>query len=834
MYNLPNVQVQKSIEPNLPLNDGQSIVNQESDSSRVSNTVQYDEQSPTKCLFDRSYTQNAQSSLAVDSKIQENSFPEKRLEIVINNLEQLNRLQKSKYDKTIKGLNLEKVPVNSKTSSSINEFISTINKNSNIISLRIGDIQAKIIYELPNLLGSLISLSINNVHFCATIQSQSLLNNLVTLIIKNVNASSKLDLLAKCNSLATLCIGRIFPAEYVSAVILDTITSVFFSSREKLVEENSYWRDSIFKLPDSLSKLTTLTIGYIDSNVTFELPDGLLNLQTLTIGGMRNSTFILRTSLPSLITLNIKKIWNSTLNLSKSLDNLKTFILEEFYSLISISKLTEITKTDKDRRSVLILPNSLPSLTALNIGKIWNFTRSTEDPIFSEDFIKRFPGGFKKNKTVMILPETLPRLTRLDIGYIGPYSVLVLPEKLPKLTTLNIKVLDYHSTLILAELLPILTTLVIETINSGATLTLPNSFTLIALWRMVHNGIKIPNHCLTTLKLGDISPKVIFKRSDVLNGCGWTKPLESYHYNMKKLIQTDMQPHLCYIAQSGYAHKSLSEKLITPFGYQPVDPETMGVDLSDFSDKIEILDGLVEDRTTDQSIKTEKCFVDRNIGLKILVAANEELKEIVLAFGDLGSLVIELKEKSNAVWQRQFKGVVSNLVGMDPALYQQADALAMRIIKSILQNSKYKDYSIILTGQSLGGSLAQFVGLRNEITTMCYNAVPLGRGLQHLIGDEKLKKADAYITHVSVESDYVSDTKGIGVVDGALSYFGIRTPGNFGERESIPTAYSELQKTHSFVLGSAMKYLELDEKTLPQDLEKTNPELLKHIAENKL
>lgn len=811
--------VQKSRSTSSAPEEMQDVVNRESHFPRASGAH---DQNQSQCIFGRICDANI-------SEVQEIAIPEKQLEVIIDSCEQLSRfllLERLNQfdDKRIKKLDLRKIQVNSKTVDLISEYLTILFKKLNLINLMIGEIQKNIILELPNSINTLTYLTIKNIHSDATLKIPNSFNKITMLVIERINASANLSLPTLFDSLAHLFIGFIFPVEYVPYMVLDKVMGIFFKS-DRLVEENSYWRNSIFKISNQLNGLTKLWIGYILNHVTFELSASLPNLTTLEIAGMRDSTFTLQKSLPSLKTLILGTICNSTLDLSKSLDNLETFLIEEFGSLtlISIENLTDISSLRRDRRSVIIFPNSLTSLTTLKIKSIWSLTRAPKDQIL--------PIGFKERNTVIILP-VLPSLTMLDIGTIESDSVLILPESLPKLTTLNIGHIYSKSFLILSEFLPQLTTLVIETVERGATLTLPKVFTLFALWKMAYNAISIPNHPLATLELGNINPNAICKRSDMLDGYGWTKPLESYHYELQRLNQKEVQAHLCYIAQSSYAHKSLSDKLITPFGYQPVDPGSIGLNLKDFRGEIAILDGLIVDGS-DKASRTEKCFVDQDMGLKIAIAVNEDLRELILAFGDLGSLSIESKENST-VWWRQFKGVVSNLSGIQAALYQQAETLAMRIIKAVLQIEKYKNFNIILTGQSLGGSLAQFVGLRNELTTLCYNAVPLGRGLQHLIGDEKLKKADSYITHMTVESDYVSDMEGIGIVDGALSYLGVRTPGNFGQRFSIPTAYSKRQQTHSFVLGSTMNYLNLDKKLLPKDLKENHPELLKHKSENQL
>ena len=288
------------------------------------------------------------------------------------------------------------------------------------------------------------------------------------------------------------------------------------------------------------------------------------------------------------------------------------------------------------------------------------------------------------------------------------------------------------------------------------------------------------------------------------------KPLECY-YNMTQLEPDEVRLHWRYMAHSGYAHKPV-KKQIEAFGYQAIDPQSICANLSNLRGNIESLDGSSRDCTMG------KCFVDRNTGLKILVSLNPAMKEIVLAFGDSNSLIPELKGESKAAHRQHIKAIAGNLVGLSPELYIQADVVSKQIMKIMQENAQYDDYNFVLAGQSLGGSLAQFVGLCNNIKSMCYNAVPLGKGLQSLIGDEKLRKADLYITHLAVASDFASDQRGSGTTSLFLNCLGICTPSNFGQRNRFPTAYTSPWDTHSFILGSSMGYLGRDLRKKPEHL----------------
>ena len=94
--------------------------------------------------------------------------------------------------------------------------------------------------------------------------------------------------------------------------------------------------------------------------------------------------------------------------------------------------------------------------------------------------------------------------------------------------------------------------------------------------------------------------------------------------------------------------------------------------------------------------------------------------------------------------------------------------------------------------------------------------MPIGAGFQFKLGSKALSEADSYVKHLVIKGDFVSDTSP--VPDVILSGLGIRTPGNFGEKYRILSAYKESDKTHNFVLGSMMQHLGYDKRAKPKDV----------------
>ena len=132
---------------------------------------------------------------------------------------------------------------------------------------------------------------------------------------------------------------------------------------------------------------------------------------------------------------------------------------------------------------------------------------------------------------------------------------------------------------------------------------------------------------------------------------------------------------------------------------------------------------------------------------------------------------------------------------------------ATEFVEKLLNHPKIKDKKVTLVGGYLGGSYAQYVGLKLNLKTVCTNSLSIGTGLQCQIGEEKLKNAGNYVTHLVIETDFVSDIGPLKPLDYLTSLIGIRTPRNFGRSFSVPLAYKEGPLTHCCAVGSMMKHM---------------------------
>lgn len=272
--------------------------------------------------------------------------------------------------------------------------------------------------------------------------------------------------------------------------------------------------------------------------------------------------------------------------------------------------------------------------------------------------------------------------------------------------------------------------------------------------------------------------------TEELFGKGYTR------FGQKMLTREETKPYLQYAALVACIHNGEDSDWIHPLGIQRINPLTLNVSLPG------------------SLVAHKNYFFDEQSGLKIALFQREE--DTLVVFGALNSGEFhESGDVRTVVFNNLWTSAVGNLLGSVSALYEQADS-AIKILKRHCAFTS----TLILTGQCLGGSLASYVGLKQQIKTVSFNTLPLGAGLQQALGEERLRDAEEYITHISATTDRLSHLPAIaGLFDAAVNFLGINTPGNFGKKYLIPTAYTAYSRdTHWYFTGSLMKHLGFSER----------------------
>lgn len=277
---------------------------------------------------------------------------------------------------------------------------------------------------------------------------------------------------------------------------------------------------------------------------------------------------------------------------------------------------------------------------------------------------------------------------------------------------------------------------------------------------------------------------------------------QGYHrFGHQTLTPDAVKPFMKYGGMNAAIQSGLiGDPFVTPFGYQNVSSKSIMKQLKQIPIAMEAHD---------------TCFFDPKTGLK--VAIYEKNDHIIIAYGSLTGAESEIKDK---VEQGRLKRILlttarANIVGIKAALYKDAEVMC----KEIIDVPQFKNKRITVTGHSLGGTIASFVSLKCKLEGVALNALPLGVGLQEEIGQSTLINADKYLTHIIAKTDPKADLPVVvGGIDAIVNFVGLKTPGNFGRKYLVPSAYSSGFETHAFILGSMMQHSGFDKRTYPKDL----------------
>lgn len=282
-------------------------------------------------------------------------------------------------------------------------------------------------------------------------------------------------------------------------------------------------------------------------------------------------------------------------------------------------------------------------------------------------------------------------------------------------------------------------------------------------------------------------PQVIFGRIFSLFGLQSRKKITDYQWSF--LSEEKSIKHLknnLYRYIMAAVPKSQKEAWISPFTFKISDLSSLNLNLSEIKGSIEI---------------NNNSFVDYTTGLNATIASSPNNNELLVGFGAADSLI----HHPNFPLEREFKllcGAAFGFIGGKPLIYEQADKLIAAL------KEKFPEKKIILSGTCLGGSLAQYAALKNDVKAYCINSLALGPRLQAEISDENLKKAQKNIRHITIENDLFDDRPWITQIDRIVNFlFDLCTPGNFGKRFRIPCLYNSMLYDHNYPLDSFIKVL---------------------------
>lgn len=273
-----------------------------------------------------------------------------------------------------------------------------------------------------------------------------------------------------------------------------------------------------------------------------------------------------------------------------------------------------------------------------------------------------------------------------------------------------------------------------------------------------------------------------------LFGTGYHRPIQ------KILTKDELKPFFKYGCAAAFVHRT-KEEWISPLNYTALGKHSFT------HDQLQSLPPSIEARTS--------CLFNPKSQLKVAILQKD--KEVIVAFGALGSY--ETEGVADDMANLKTSGF-AGLVGIKPDIYREAEELVAWIKKQ----PEFQDKEITLSGSCFGGSLASYCALKQDLKAVALNPFPLGAGLQQDIPQKALDNADAHVINITAKGDFYTNSRSRDAIDTIVSAIGIKTPGTFGQRLAIPSAYKKGADTHNYFMGSVMKYMGYDTRTEFKDV----------------
>lgn len=210
----------------------------------------------------------------------------------------------------------------------------------------------------------------------------------------------------------------------------------------------------------------------------------------------------------------------------------------------------------------------------------------------------------------------------------------------------------------------------------------------------------------------------------------------------------------------------------------------------------------------------EFCFFDIETGLK--VALFEKDQQLLILFGALNSSKTEVnKDQSQSHYIKKVVIAASyNLIWGKPLLFQRA----FELVSQLKEHSRFINMQFVLTGQSLGGGIATYVGLKLQLETICFNSLPLGTWVKREIDQATLNLAHRNIKQIIIESDWLSDNLLLKKMSSVFSYV-VSLPHLYGEKKYVPTAFpNDVIESHAHIISSLTKFINIAEGLQPSQI----------------
>lgn len=189
---------------------------------------------------------------------------------------------------------------------------------------------------------------------------------------------------------------------------------------------------------------------------------------------------------------------------------------------------------------------------------------------------------------------------------------------------------------------------------------------------------------------------------------------------------------------------------------------------------------------------------DKETGMWAMVVESLDSNQIVLVLRGT-----ELRPSFFADMTKNFATVVKNWIGNDiPKHFKQAYSLAHAI------KAKYPEKELVVTGSSLGGSLAMFAGLSLDARVYAFNSLGLNQKEIDFIATKNpqaAQKAPGNVLIMNVEGDSIASTSAL-PTKMVSQYMGTQMEVPFYDN-SLTGYYTSLHHTSDAIVKSIKAYL---------------------------
>ncbi len=244
-------------------------------------------------------------------------------------------------------------------------------------------------------------------------------------------------------------------------------------------------------------------------------------------------------------------------------------------------------------------------------------------------------------------------------------------------------------------------------------------------------------------------------------------------------------------AYAGELEKILEQTLETFGILQQTEHNASVIDHSDDTDFLKQLSAvearrihelLGKDKTLEGKINKEKgAFQDHATGLYFEIHTKKqkkaELPAYVVAFPGTGIPGMIGTQWTNNIRQITGRG------GVPPA-YRQAEQLIAQITLHLPPGA-----TLELTGHSLGGGIANYVGLKHDLPSTCFNAAALGKGCLEDLGDIPRDRLEKQL-HLRIKSDWMSSARVLKKIQTLSSSLIPYAPRQVGKVYTLPNKHA--------------------------------------------